>query len=319
MSITITSSDGTEEVFEDKPYIPPGQAVTAEPPKEDVKAETEVTKAETPKNDEDDDDEEVGETIPRARYEAKIRKMEKRINAKHRYGKETEEMNRELFAERNAAQERVRELERERDESKSQAAKVSKKTREDFKDDEQWIEYLADLRFREAEAKREEERAKQVYENQVAKVHARHEEFKQTVDDWDEVIGTFQRAAAAEPALNIFATTEDWFWESPNSSRVIHHLGKNMALVKEIFALPPSTAIIRLEELGKELSGGKKAEPKAEEAAPSNVKPISKAPAPITPHTVNANPVSKAPIDMNEREYLAYDEQKRREARRRHN
>lgn len=294
MTTTIVSSDGTSEVIEKKP-----------PPVKEPEPKVEAPKVTEPVDDEDED---VAEGELSEKAKRIILKKEAAIGRKHRAMREAEELARDQFNERKAAEKRAEELQAELSALKSQAAQAPEKTRADFKTDEEWIDYRADLRLQAKEKERLERQLSEEKAQIEAGHQARIEAFSQTVPDWQEA-----GEALAAKNLEVSPAFEQFMYESDASPQVLYHYMKHPDELKELLKLKPTRQIKALGELETKLIA---APVKQEITPPANGKTLSRAPAPITPIAEGASPQAKDPVRLAEEgrtdEFLALQRERRR-------
>jgi hypothetical protein len=117
--------------------------------------------------------------------------------------------------------------------------------------------------------------------------------------DWQGAVSTL---GAALPA-GITRDLVDAAIEAGDAHKLFFHLGKNPELAQEIAELPPARMAVRLTRIASEIN------------KPPAPKPVSRAPAPVTPIGPGPTNTDKSPEDMTMDEFIRWDED--RQAKRR--
>src|SRR5215469_6230034 len=161
--------------------------------------------------------------------------------------------------------------------------------REDFKSDQEFEDALFDYRYKLRRAKEQsDERTNAMQEHQkenLRNYEEKREEFKATVDDWDETLKKFGDQQVSQTAYMTILSLED-------GARVVYYLAKHPDKLEEINSLFPDAAVRELVRLHDKLKPAKtgdagaetKPKPKPRVPLPEPVKPVSAA-APVSTMT----------------------------------
>lgn len=181
-----------------------------------------------------------------------------------------------------ALQERIRQLETEREQLSVHAPKVDEAPKQDdFDDYDAWekatIEYHAKQKANEILKAEKEKELKVAQERQAAEARRQFEQketaFRATAADYDRV------ASEAVETMNALANTgvditgvRDMVMQFDNPPKIIYELGKDTALIEELVSMPPLKAMRELIKLEIALETNPKQEPKP---LPEPIKPIN--------------------------------------------
>ena len=275
-----TAEDGKEEE---------GSATPKTEKKVEEKTEEEETPAEPPqKKDETKTEKRIGELTKKWRTAQREADFLKTQSAK-----------------------RISELEEELQKLKSKVPAEDKPKREDFEDDEAFLEALADWKI-DTKLKAAEGKEKKVKEDTEEKsvVDEVYEVMDQMIETGREKYDDFD-AVAMDKDLMITTAMTELILESEISADIMYYLGQNPDEAAEIAKLTPLKIAKRFVEIELKLAESEKEEEEEESAPPAKPsvvkKKLTKTPEPITP-VRETGAVEKDPSQMNAKEYRAWRE-----------
>lgn len=197
---------------------------------------------------------------------------------------------------------------------KSKIPVTAKPKRDDFPDEDAYIEALVDWKaeekIRAAQNKTEEATKKEKEKSEIQEVY---QTVDSVVEKGREVYEDFDKVVFDEN-LVISAQTMETILQSEQAMEIFYFLGKNPDLAADISKMAPSRIGI---EIGKievkltakeEVNGKEEGKPPAQPASEKKV--VSKAPAPIEPPK-ETGAIEKDPNKMSPREYRAWREGKK--------
>jgi hypothetical protein len=273
----------TKDEVEEKPATP----------KTEKKVETEVKKEETPTDP------------PQKKDETKTEKRIGELTKKWRTAQ------READFLKTQSAKRISELEEELQKLKSKVPAEDKPKREDFEDDEAFLEALADWKI-DTKLKAAEGKEKKVKEDTEEKsvVDEVYEVMDQMIETGREKYDDFD-AVAMDKDLMITTAMTELILESEISADIMYYLGQNPDEAAEIAKLTPLKIAKRFVEIELKLAESEKEEEEEESAPPAKPsvvkKKLTKTPEPITP-VRETGAVEKDPSQMNAKEYRAWRE-----------
>jgi hypothetical protein len=119
--------------------------------------------------------------------------------------------------------------------------------------------------------------------------------------DWQATVATLGTALPA----GITRDLVDAAIEAGDAHKLFYHLGKHPEIAQEIAELPPARMAVRLARISSEIN------------KPPAPKPVSKAPAPVTPIGSGPTSTDKSPDDMTMEEFIRWDEERQAKRARR--
>lgn len=281
MAVTVLDSNNLEAILAD------AGVEIEQPAQEEKSAESEANPAAADKGadaheDPDDIEGEDGLT-PRQKREL-TEKMQKAIGKKHRMVREAEEFAAAQYSERQLAEQRAAQLERELAELRTKSAPPAasktpeKPQRHDFANESDYvdavIQYGVDQRLREKAAADAQAAAERAAAEMRAAAEARIARGRELVADFDEVLSAAD--VAVPPAIAGYMQKSEMFAE------LGYHFAKNPDVLVSLAALAPDEQLVKIGKIESTLSPF---EPKAAQndstsskAAPLNGQPSRAAP-----------------------------------------
>ena len=291
---SVMSIDSTTPIETDADEVNPadGEEENSATPKTEVKEEVKKI----------DKEEETSTETPQKKEETKI---EKRIGELTKKWRSAER-------ERDFLKTKKLELEEELQKLKSKVPDTDRPNREDFEDDESFLEALTDWKVdvklkaasgKEKETQKEVEEktgADEVYEAMDQMISTGREKY----EDFDSV--------AMDKDLAITPEMTEIILESEVSADIMYYLGQNPDEAAEISQLTPLKIAKRLASIELELEKGEDGREEEKEEVETLPKPpvkkkLTKTPEPITP-VRETGAVEKDPAQMSPKEYRAWRE-----------
>lgn len=196
-----------------------------------------------------------------------------------RFQKRLQQVTGRIQAENAALKARLDQL--EKGGKKEQAAKENDEpVREQFKTQKEYDDALFDYRYKQRRAKEQEEdaaREQREHAEQIQSSYRRSvEAFKDTVDDWEEVVTNSDIPMHLSEQLAIM--------EQENAAEIVYHLGKHPDYARKLAEMSPLGAVMEVGRLSAKLKAasgspgtgtGPAATPKPKPKVPPPVRPVS--------------------------------------------
>lgn len=263
---------------------------------------TATPKTEKKEEEKKDDEEEPPPETPLKKDETKIEKRIGELTKKWRTAER----------ERDFLKTKRKELEEELTKLKSKVPDTGRPKREDFDDDEAFLEALTDWKV-DTKLKAAKGKEKEVQEENEEKtgVDEVYETMDLMVSTGREKYEDFDVVAMAKDLL-ITDKMSELILESEISADIMYYLGQNPDEAADIAKLTPMKIAKKLAEIERELRKGEAApeddeEPPGVPPPPVKKKKLTKTPEPITP-VRESGAIDKDPSQMSPKEYRAWRE-----------
>lgn len=260
----------------------------------------------TPKTEKKEEEKEETEPSSETPLKKDETKIEKRIGELTKKWRTAER-------ERDFLKTKKKELEEELTKLKSKVPDSTRPNREDFDDDEAFLEALTDWKVDvKLNAVKGKERETQEESEEKTGVDEVYETMDQMVLTGREKYEDFDAVAMAKDLVVTPAMTEI-ILESEISADIMYYLGQNPDEAADIAKLTPMKIAKKLAEIEKELEKGEESEEEEEEETlplpkpPVKKKKLTKTPEPITP-VRESGAIDKDPSQMSPKEYRAWRE-----------
>lgn len=260
----------------------------------------------TPKTEKKEEEKEETEPPSETPLKKDETKIEKRIGELTKKWRTAER-------ERDFLKTKKKELEEELTKLKSKVPDPTRPNREDFDDDEAFLEALTDWKVDvKLNAVKGKERETQEESEEKTGVDEVYETMDQMVLTGREKYEDFDAVAMAKDLVVTPAMTEI-ILESEISADIMYYLGQNPDEAADIAKLTPMKIAKKLAEIEKELEKGEESEEEEEEETlplpkpPVKKKKLTKTPEPITP-VRESGAIDKDPSQMSPKEYRAWRE-----------
>lgn len=270
--------------------------------KEEKKPETkeETAKKEEPEEIKEEKEEKEEEESPESRPKGQDA-VQKRIGELTKKWRSTER-------ERDYERQRAEKAEEELTKLKSKIPATAKPKKEDFEDEDQYLEALidwkADEKLRVAREAAVDKQEKAEDKKAVTEVFQNLDEVmergREVHEDFDSLV--------MDKNLTLTPDMVSAILQTENAAEIFYHLGQNPDVAASIADMTPAKAAVEIGKLDVRLGAPPKEEKREEKKETAvETKKVSKAPAPINPVKTDGV-VDKRPEDMSPKEYRAWRE-----------
>lgn len=278
------TKEAVEKVMSNNGYEPEQVEAAVEeavePKRDDFKSDEEFEQAQDEFATKQEEAAEKLQAEEDEKLEEEERKRAAAQPGRSRRQKAVDKATRELRAENRKLAERLTAIEGGKKPAAEAAPKIVAPKREDFKTDEEFEEAKFDYRYKMRRMREETDNAQRTQHERLRETLTTYEtsvaEFKETHDDWDDVISSNKSPIHESVYLAIL--------ELPNGPQVTYYLGKHPDVAKHLAEISPLTAAMEVGRLSDKLKGGSKTQKpdgerthKPRPRLPEPVKPVSTA------------------------------------------